>query len=225
MKERANKPFWVCCLGVFGSVAAGLLSGCAATTPGQVITGTQILNSEFAERASLRAEANAPGIPPADEERIVRVLGAIAARERQELAAYQEFLFSQKLALANASAPRITIVGGSGNGGERFSGQGEGTGTTGDIVTGGAVGGGSGAPGRFYVRRALEESAERMSEDAAVREQQSIEQEVPYGTPVEGKPGMVRSPTAPDAGYIDTRGYGPGSEVVDPFTGRLMRVP
>lgn len=47
----------------------------------------------------------------------------------------------------------------------------------------------------------------------------------PYGTPVPGKAGFVTSPHAPYSGYVDVRGYPPGTEVKDPYTGKTFLVP
>jgi hypothetical protein len=48
----------------------------------------------------------------------------------------------------------------------------------------------------------------------------------PKGIPVPGKPGFVMSPyTKPDQGYVDVRGYPPGMEVKDPYTGGVFLVP
>jgi hypothetical protein len=47
----------------------------------------------------------------------------------------------------------------------------------------------------------------------------------PYGTPVPGKPGFVTSPHSPTAGYVDVRGFPPGSEVKDPYSGKIFLVP
>jgi hypothetical protein len=49
--------------------------------------------------------------------------------------------------------------------------------------------------------------------------------ELPYGTPVPGKPGLVTSPFAPDRGYVDVTGFPPGTEVQDPFTGKIFLAP
>jgi hypothetical protein len=49
--------------------------------------------------------------------------------------------------------------------------------------------------------------------------------ELPYGTPVPGKPGWVTSPFAPDSGYVDVTGFPPGSEVEDPYTGKIFLTP
>lgn len=45
-----------------------------------------------------------------------------------------------------------------------------------------------------------------------------------YGIPVPGKPGFVHSPYSPDK-MTDVRGYAPGTEVKDPYTGKIFLVP
>ncbi|HVE17075.1 MAG TPA: hypothetical protein VNB29_10090, partial [Chthoniobacterales bacterium] len=48
--------------------------------------------------------------------------------------------------------------------------------------------------------------------------------EIPYGIPVPGKPGFVTSPFNP-VGYVDVRGFPPNTEVKDPYSGKIFRVP
>ncbi len=49
--------------------------------------------------------------------------------------------------------------------------------------------------------------------------------EISYGTPVPGKPGFVTSPHSPYAGYVDVRGFPPGTEVKCPYSGKIFLVP
>src|SRR5260370_28946196 len=46
-----------------------------------------------------------------------------------------------------------------------------------------------------------------------------------YGTPVPGKPGLVTSPFAPDSGHVDVTGFPPGTQVEDPYTGKIFLTP
>ena len=49
--------------------------------------------------------------------------------------------------------------------------------------------------------------------------------DVPYGIPVPNKPGFVTSPFAPNGGYVDVRGFPSGTEVKDPYTGKVFLSP
>ena len=49
--------------------------------------------------------------------------------------------------------------------------------------------------------------------------------DVPYGIPVPNKPGFVTSPFAPNGGYVDVRGFASGTEVKDPYTGKIFLTP
>jgi hypothetical protein len=46
-----------------------------------------------------------------------------------------------------------------------------------------------------------------------------------YGIPVPGKKGFVTSPYSPDTGYIDVRGFQPGTPVKDPYSGKIILTP
>ena len=54
---------------------------------------------------------------------------------------------------------------------------------------------------------------------------EAAQKELPHGTPVPGKPGLVTSPFAPDSGYVEVAGYPPGTAVEDPYTGKIFLTP
>jgi hypothetical protein len=58
-----------------------------------------------------------------------------------------------------------------------------------------------------------------------VPEQPVPKGEIPYAKPVPGKPGFVFSPYDQYKGYIDVRGFPPGTEVKDPYSGKSFLVP
>jgi len=49
--------------------------------------------------------------------------------------------------------------------------------------------------------------------------------DLPCGTPVPGKQGLVTSPFSADSGYVDVRSLPPGTEVKDPYTGKIFLTP
>ena len=49
--------------------------------------------------------------------------------------------------------------------------------------------------------------------------------DIPYAIPVPDKPGFVTSPYAPKAGYVDVRGFPSGTEVKDPYSGKIFLTP
>ncbi|MEP6956542.1 MAG: hypothetical protein ABI883_06935 [Chthoniobacterales bacterium] len=59
---------------------------------------------------------------------------------------------------------------------------------------------------------------------APVTNTAAVKGDYPYGVPVPGKPGFVRSPYSPDK-MTDVRGYAPGTEVKDPYTQKIFLVP
>jgi hypothetical protein len=47
---------------------------------------------------------------------------------------------------------------------------------------------------------------------------------LPYGIPVPGRKHLVESPFSPGK-YVDVAGFSPGTEVKDPYTGKVFLVP
>ncbi|HEX8373486.1 MAG TPA: hypothetical protein VF585_11945 [Chthoniobacterales bacterium] len=61
-------------------------------------------------------------------------------------------------------------------------------------------------------------------EPAATPMPTPVVQDYPTAKAVEGKPGFVNSPFG-GSGIVDVRGYPPGTEVKDPYTGKVFLVP
>ena len=53
----------------------------------------------------------------------------------------------------------------------------------------------------------------------------SSRRDIPYGIPVPNKPGFVTSPYSPKSGYVDVRGFLSGTEVKDPYSGKIFLTP
>jgi hypothetical protein len=60
---------------------------------------------------------------------------------------------------------------------------------------------------------------------AGVPPTKGLRRDMPYGIPVLNKPGLVTSPYAPKSGYVDVRGFPSGTEVKDPYTGKVFLTP
>jgi hypothetical protein len=60
---------------------------------------------------------------------------------------------------------------------------------------------------------------------SVVTEARNSRRDVPYGIPVADKPGFVTSPYSPDQGLVDVRGIPSGTEVKDPYTGKVFLRP
>jgi hypothetical protein len=58
-----------------------------------------------------------------------------------------------------------------------------------------------------------------------VTEAKNSKRDAPYGIPVSNKEGFVTSPFAPNQGMVDVRGIPSGTEVRDPFTGKIFLTP
>lgn len=52
-----------------------------------------------------------------------------------------------------------------------------------------------------------------------------VSPELPFGSPIPGRPGLVNSPFAGKNQLVDVTGLEPGQEVKCPYSGRLFRVP
>jgi hypothetical protein len=60
---------------------------------------------------------------------------------------------------------------------------------------------------------------------ASVPPTNNSKRDIPYGIPVPNKPGFVTSPYSPKAGYVDVRGFPSGTEVRDPYSGKIFLTP
>jgi hypothetical protein len=68
-------------------------------------------------------------------------------------------------------------------------------------------------------------SGQNIQAALAAPEVKGGKRDVPYAIPVPGRKGLVTSPFAPDAGYVDVSKFPPGTEVKDPFSGKIFRTP
>jgi len=192
------------------------------------------------DEAELMVERNGPRIASGDYRRLEAAVAFKREKEQLELAEYARFQMQQKIALAQASSPRMVIT----KGDEVPSDYRQVEYTNGmdhrDLSYSrkqGFVGAAYSAmrkardqnyPARFYVRQLQEDSAAQ----AQMQEQQNQltpgqeinPDDVPYAIPVPGRPGYVTMPPK-IGGYIDVRGYAPGSMVMDPWTKTIIRVP
>jgi len=60
---------------------------------------------------------------------------------------------------------------------------------------------------------------------ASAPPQKNSKRDIPYAIPVPGKPGFVTSPYSPKSGYVDVRGFPSGTEVKDPYSGKIFLTP
>jgi hypothetical protein len=56
-------------------------------------------------------------------------------------------------------------------------------------------------------------------------DRKNSKRDIPYAIPVPNKPGFVTSPYAPKQGLVDVRGFPSGTEVTDPYTGKIFLTP
>ena len=60
---------------------------------------------------------------------------------------------------------------------------------------------------------------------ASVPPNKNSKRDIPYGIPVPNRPGFVTSPFSPKSGYVDVRGFPSGTEVKDPYSGKIFLTP
>jgi hypothetical protein len=60
---------------------------------------------------------------------------------------------------------------------------------------------------------------------SAATQSKGSRRDFPYGIPVPNKQGFVTSPFAPGQGIVDVRGFPSGTEVKDPYTGKIFLTP
>ena len=63
----------------------------------------------------------------------------------------------------------------------------------------------------------------RWAKAGSVASEQKLTYHMERPSPV--KPGLVTSPFAPDAGYVQVLGFPPGTPVEDPYTGKIFLTP
>lgn len=60
---------------------------------------------------------------------------------------------------------------------------------------------------------------------SVVTEPSNKRRDIPYAVPVPNRPGYVTSPYAPNQGLVDVRNIPSGTEVTDPYTGKIFLTP
>jgi hypothetical protein len=60
---------------------------------------------------------------------------------------------------------------------------------------------------------------------ASAPQNKNSKRDIPYGIPVPNRPGFVTSPFSPKSGYVDVRGFPSGTEVKDPYSGKIFLTP
>lgn len=225
-----------------GLVILGMLLLVSCSSPDnhtKKITARTLLEEQHRHEAELRCEAFGPSIRPADYIRMKALLASKRERSQQELAMYAKFQMEQKLALADASSPKMLVTGaevaptyrqfdgGPSENYRQVSLRHASHRTVSNRMN--PVGSPEVArdyPARFYQNQLQENSiAQAQAEyNENAQSAQTNESDAPYAVPVPGRPGFVTMPPK-IGGYIDVRGYAPGSYVMDPWTKTIIRVP
>jgi hypothetical protein len=69
------------------------------------------------------------------------------------------------------------------------------------------------------------DGSDKLAEAADNGDGSNDPQKLPRAIPAKDKPGFVISPYAPDAGFVDARGFPPGTQVKDPYTNKFFVLP
>lgn len=228
-------------LKAFAAVLALTIPACSTMESKHTVnvSSQSILADQRRHDAELREEAYGPRIAPGDYRRMLAAVSAAKNREQQELAMYAKFQSDRKFALAQASSPRMLISNGSDlpvdyrqmdRAAMREYRQVAYTPAT-SRVGRSSAGQEADYPARFYKRELQENSVAQAQAEynenaraVQVGDQQATGEDTPYAVPVPGRPGFVTMPPKM-GGYIDVRGYNPGSYVMDPWTKTVIRVP
>jgi len=233
--------FWTAFSPCLSAAILGLLSP-MTTLAAQKLTNPEITAAQAWEleraryKAELRREANWNGLTYKEIARVRTLLATRKARADREAALYEQFKFQQKLALAEASAPKTYVYlngqpssGDMSSSTQRFEKVPGVTYSRPQTYSSPPSRSSMIYPDRFYRRSASEEGLDR--QDVRLDLQQSREDAeallnaAPFGVPTPGRPGYMSSPPQNFKGYIDVRDYPPGTTVVDPYTGQRVRVP
>jgi hypothetical protein len=225
-------------LGTLGLLSMSFSAFAGSHTMSAEEANAQVRDTDARHTASLREEARQQYMTVNESRKASALIARNKEREDERVAAAAELAFQQKLQLAEASAAKITINNGGagGNGFESLSSARASRSHASKYSFNSETVSHRPAISFLPTNRAAlaalyhgQVAAEGVDAQMARMDAAALSAEegghAPYGTPVPGRPGFVTSPNHDQDGFIDVRGYNPGQSVMDPFTGKVMRVP